>query len=835
MSSFPVLPRPGQKYGSDPSMSTYTDDIVRRWPTMTDEEKLQYIDQYMEMAGGTAGAMLGSGVASIPAAGLGALVANKAGRLGANLAGLKEKPTTVGEGVIDAGKTFAWNAGGEAFGRALPLAFNALPKAVKQLPLRVLGAPASMIDAVQPSNVAGLVRNKWRSMFPQTPEGKILEGLAAKHGVTDLDYGQASGQPTIQMLGLTLARSPFGTKQISKSHQAQYKQYEQSLQNLLDSYHQGSVSLEDFARMADSTMANAKQAFNTRVSTSAASAGKQLNPTTVSNVEAGVGLKAGAEANEQAVRDWASKAYGDIDSKYGDVQIDITPLGRKSMEIMRGLPLDQLEGIFPPKAIKLLKSTRVIPSSEEVPLVERMYAEMNNLPTPMGQKTPPLINLRQAREARSELLERAAALKGDEAAKYRRQVYQLADAVDRSMEEALAATPGAEKVYGKLKSVNDQYRQFMERLRAPRSPGKPGSTAAPLILGENIPEYLPAQVTASPTMTQQTVAAVKPGMAGSTNAVDPTQLLRRNRFDSIVDKATVVDPATGYSRISPTRFADALPERGTAEALFGPQLPDVAGIGKPKLVKREQLLYNSPLAKERGSANAVFQAAFPERSFGGNVDETLQLFREAGNLPQAQRAYGQQLLSKSETPMKSIGDSRYTNPRNLEVTLERQGETVPRVLGQDAPDKLKELVDLGKGLTESEFLFGNPSGTARMVQHINMLNDVITPANLVKPWNHIGKVVAHGKAFAFGADRFTDPSKYSTLLDPPEKILGLGAYSGGGHAGRMAAQLPPKAEPETPNMFDSTEEVPDFFAKENEDVPDFFVKETQPKRKPNVP
>lgn len=825
MGSFPVLPRPGQKYGSDPSMSTFTDDLRRRWPTMTDEEKLQYIDQAMEMVGSTVGSVAGSGMASIPAAGLGAVVGNKMGRLGANLAGLKEKPTTVGEGVIDAGKIFAMNAGGEALGRVVPLAYNALPKSVKQLPLRALGAPAAMIDAVQPSNVAGMARNAIRTLAKQTPEAKILSDLAKKHGV-QLDFGQASGQPIIQLMGLTMARSPFSTNKIMKARQAQYKQYEDSIGRFLDSYHQGEISLEDFARMADTTISDAQKAFNQRVGAGTAAAAKQLNPTPVSDVEAGVGLRAGADANVDAVREWSRQAYGDIDAKYGDAQVDMTPLGRKAMDILQGIPPEQLQAIFPQSTVRLLKSAHVTPNIEDVPLVERMYAEMNNLPTPTGEKTPPVINLRQAMKVRSELLARASKMTGPTDKPYQRQAYQLADAVNEAMEESLAATPGAEDVYGKLRSVNDQYRQFMEKLRAPLGPGKPGSTAAPVILGENIPERLPAQVTASPTMMQQTSAAVRPGMVpGSTSAIDPTQLLRRNRFDSIVDKATVVDPATGYSRISPTRFTDALPEPETAEALFGQHLPSVSFPGRPEAVAREQLLYNSPLAKNRDNAETVFNAAFPKRSFGGNVDDTLQLFEEAGKLPEAQRAFGQQLFAKSETQIPSIGDDRYTNPRTLEKNLFNYGETVPRVMGEKAPAALREYVDLGKGLTEAEHRFGNPSGTGRMMHIMNTLGDVVTPRNLTNPQEHIGKVLAQAKASMVGADRFTDPSKYSTLLDPPEKILGLGAYAGGGNAGRLAAQLPPRAEQATP---DFGVEVPEFGTPE---VPEFGVPEDDQKKK----
>jgi hypothetical protein len=818
----------GRKF--DPNDMDLQQDLARL-KALPDAEKIRLMDQAFEMAGGAVGATAGAGLMSIPAAGAGAVLGRNLSRGTAALMGLQQTPTTAGEEVIEQAKTFGMNAGGEALGRAIPLAYNALPKAVKQLPLRAAGAVPAVVDAVQPSNVAGVARNAIRKLAEQTPEAKILADLAKKHGV-QLDFGQASGQPIVQLMGLTMARSPFSTNKIMKARQAQYKQYEDSIGKFLNSYHQGEISLEDFARMADTTISNAQKQFNQRVGAGTAAAAKQLNPTPVSDVEAGVGLRAGADANEQAVRDWSRKAYGDIDVNHGDTQIDMTPLGRKAMDILQGMPPEQLQAVFPQSAVRLLKSAHVTPSAEDVPLAERMFAEMNGLPTPTGEKTPPVINLRQAMKVRSELLARASKMTGPTDKPYQRQAYQLADAVNEAMEESLAATPGAEDVYGKLRSVNDQYRQYMEKLRAPLGPGKPGSTAAPMILSENIPERLPAQVAASPTMMQQTSAAVRPGMVpGSTNAVDPTQLLRRNRFDSIVDKATIVDPATGFSRISPTRFSDALPEPGTAQALFGQQLPDVTGIGKPKLVAREQLLYNSPLAKGGDNADTVFNAAFPKRSFGGNVDETLQLFQEAGKLPEAQRAFGQQLFAKSETQIPSIGDDHYTNPRTLEKNLFNYGETVPRVMGPKAPAKINEYVDLGKGLTEAEHRFGNPSGTGRMMHIMSTVQDMLpTPSNIRN--KTMGDVVLKAKASVVGADRFTDPSKYSTLLDPPEKILGLGDYAGGGNVGRVAIQLPPKAESAVPEFGT---EVPEFGTPEDlsNDVPEFGVPETpKPKRKP---
>lgn len=772
----------------DPKDANVAEDI-KRIKNLPDEEKLRLMDNAFETVGGGLGALAGGGTpASLAGAGAGAVLGRSASRLTGKAFGLKEQPRTAGEEATEIGTTFATNAIGEGVGRAIPAAVALLPKKIKQLPLRAIGAPKATVDAVRESTATTAIKNKLRELSEQTPEAKTLSTLADKYGV-ELNWGQRSGQPWLQAIEVSLDRNPFTTGKVRAFRKKQYNQYEGQINNYLESLHKGEISLEDFARMTEGTFSDLQRQFNQRVGAGAQAASKQLNPAAVSDVEAGVGLRTGIDRNEAAVAKWAEREYGGIRKKYGMHQINMMPLGRQAQEILRDVPPGQLQNIMPPSAMSIIRSANVKPSLEDIPLVEMEAARMNGWPTPTREKTPPLVSMTQAMKIISDLRQRAAKMTSPDMRPYQRNMYQLADAVTASMEESLGQVPGAEKAVANLKSVNAQYRQHMEKLRAPLSPGKPGSTAAPIIANTNVPEQIPAQVAASPTMLRQTGEAVTPGMAGGpTNAVDPMQLLRRNRFDATTRAATITDPATGYNRLSPTRMSQEMPDPDMVQALYGRQAPQVSGLMKPGLVAREQLLYNSPLAKTRDSATSVFNTAFPKKGFGGNLDNTMAVFNEAGQVPQAKRAFGQELFTRSETPVPSVDDVRRVNPRTLEKKAGEYGETVPRVLGPTAPKRIQEFVDIGKGITGAEQQYGNPSGTGRFMQLMKVIGDVTSLDNLNNPVKNIGNVVGHAKAAMLTADRFTDPARHKWAFDPPEKLIGMGGAPSG-TVGRVGLSL----------------------------------------------
>lgn len=108
---------------ADQARPTLFSDPSGWWAGLSDDEKLQAIETFGELAGGTVGAVAGGGTpASIPGAGAGAVAGKGLARGVGRAMGLKPKPTTVGEELLDTAKTFGANAAGEGIGVAAGLA-----------------------------------------------------------------------------------------------------------------------------------------------------------------------------------------------------------------------------------------------------------------------------------------------------------------------------------------------------------------------------------------------------------------------------------------------------------------------------------------------------------------------------------------------------------------------------------------------------------------------------------------------------------------------------------------------------------------------------------------
>lgn len=765
---------------------------VEKFKKLSDAEKIAVMDQVAEMIGGTAGSFAGSGLASIPAAGAGAVIGrNLVSRPLAKAFGLKETPRTAGEEVIDTAKVFGLNAAGEGIGRAVPAVFKVGKTAIK--------------NAVK------------KSVKP-TAAADALKVLADQYGIT-LNLGQRSGKPLVQSIETALDRFPVTTEAIRNARKAQYGQYQSAINGWLDQLHNGKINTEEFARLAGDTMKQLQTKFNTRVAEGAGKAAVQLAPGPVSNLEAGQALRTGLESNADTVSKWANKAYGDIRAKHGSAPIDVTKLGESASELLGEIPEGQLQNIFPPRAMRLLNAANVKPTAEvvtqSIPSIYDdiakaqsgvMYSHLNEaqkasvrkmaemggevfqLPSPVvTPASSPTITMAEAMQTRSELLRRASKTTDKNEQRY---LYTLADSINDSMESSLANVPGAEKAYQKLQGLNSQYRGFMEQLRPPQGKGRAGSVAAATIIDHPIPEQLPPLLSSTETLIDQTRSAVSPkttkGIGGA--GPEPMQDLRRNRFDSMINRATVTDPTTGFNRISPTRFAESLPPPPAREGLYGQQLPDVSGIGKPKLVAREQLLFNSPLPRAlaaEGNAMNTYNAAFPRHGFGDQVGDTISLFNEVGRAPQAKRGFAEGLIEQSQRRNPTISDEEILSPRVLETTTRKYGETAPRVLGSDMQG-LTDITELGKGITQAEQRLGNPSGTARVTENLSFGKRLLTPKEL--PYALKDAALA-----MYGANRFSNPKSYEWMFEKPEKLMqGFGSPVSG-TLGRMA--LPSRPEP----------------------------------------
>jgi hypothetical protein len=124
---------------ADRARPTLLSDPAAWWAALDDSQKLEAIETLGEFAGGTVGAVAGGGTpASIPAAGGGAIAGKGIARGVGRAMGLKPKPSSVRDELIDTAKTFALNAGGETvgLGAALfkPLMKRGLQTAIKADP-----------------------------------------------------------------------------------------------------------------------------------------------------------------------------------------------------------------------------------------------------------------------------------------------------------------------------------------------------------------------------------------------------------------------------------------------------------------------------------------------------------------------------------------------------------------------------------------------------------------------------------------------------------------------------------------------------------------------------
>jgi hypothetical protein len=588
----------------------------------------------------------------------------------------------------------------------------------------------------------------------------------------------------------------------------QYGQFQGAINKFLDGYHQGKVPLEEFARMAEDTFSGLRTNFNQRMASGADAAGKQLMAKPISDIETAEALKAGRYGNLNRVRAWSERAYGKIRGQHGNADIDLLPFHSKAEELLSPIPVEEYGSIFPPSSMKLLKTAAQKKAVPMPDVAEKVAMESFGVPyagldqmsqqrvletagkviaeAPQQSKS---ISLSEAMKVRSELLRRVRDLPSDKK-EYKRYLLELSDSLNDSMERSLANTAGKEKAFKQLQSLNREYKGYMESLTPPRSPGKPGNIAAKALESADIPENLPGKLTSSETMARKTMEAVDPATAKltgepSSNAIDPKQALRRNRFDEMRERATLRDPATGQSRLSPTAFSEELPDEGVRDAIYGGQNPDVSGLGKPKLVDRERILFQSPLANavDKGSSKAVFDSAFPKRGFNGRIEDTMSVFNEAGRVPQAQRAYAEGILEQAEQRIPSISDTKVTGPRKFETVIDKYGETTEKVLGPDGVATFKDFEDLGKGMTEAEALRGNAPGTAQMVQNIGIGKRLLDP----REWPSLAK---EGAIVAAAGNRFTNPKKFNWMFEKPEKLIGTVDYPKSGLAGQVASHLP---------------------------------------------
>jgi len=779
----PILPI-GSPSPSSPSFGRQVETWKKQLQSLTDEEKQSFLDTLGEIVGGTLGGTAGfamggaaGGIGAIPGsmvgAGGGAALGRIAARSAGPMMGLQVPPESPSRMAMETTKSALGASAGEGVGRTIPLGFK---------------------------GAKNWIGEKVYSYFKPTAEALELAKLADKYDIP-LNLAQRSGRPWLQQVEIALDRSPFTIGQIRKFRQGQYTKWENAISGWLDKYRRGEVSPEEFARVAEDAFASLRSDFNAKLAGEAKTVAKGLHPVPVSAIEAAEGLKAGRQSNIRAVKDWATQTYGAIRKKIGDVPVDLSSLpaltekigpearalfdqqAQMYIEAAEAAPKGLLEGTLKTMGAKSLEEVKQKLSPEAyASIVDRLTQE-----GALGSKIE--MPLSKALEMRTSLIENVSRLTDRSHAMDVRAVHSVLDGINQSIESSVkaAADAASDPVQKKLlsdsflelKKTNAQYRSFMEKLYPPRSEGGKGNIAAGILRSEKrIPESLPPQIVKSPTLTAGAEAAASPETVlniapSAVQRASPMGPLRRSIFDESVEASRIANPATGESRISPTKMGLNLPP--ASPELYRSSLPAVEGLGRTGLVAREQLLYSSPFAKavEAGrGAGSVMSAAFPRKA-PERAGVTLGILGETGQADIGRRAFLEDLINRSRTQEKTIGDIRYLNPRTLERNLAGYGETIPEVIGPGGVDEAGNLIEAGKGITAAEHLLGNVSGTARAGEAIRNLRMLANPLE----W---GKAAKEAAATMWGAGKFVDPEFAAKRVLPPTltPITPGGATSG---------------------------------------------------------
>ncbi len=773
------MPRPKQ---GEQLIPEWTRDPKAWWAKLTPAEKEQFLSNLGEAGGGTAGSIVGGGWMSIPGAGAGAVIGRNTALGIAKAVGVElPKRTGAEEAKVQLG-TFARNATGEGVGRALPF----VARAAKT------GAGNAVRRAFQPTQAA-----------------KELKALADAAGIK-LTLGQRSGNTWVQNIEVALERSPYASDKMRQKYLEQYRGFEKQLNDILDQYHAGSITPEDFARTARATLETARTKLNQRMEKAVSGAAKSLHPTPVSNLEAGVAQKEGLEANVDAIRQWADKEYNSIHKDARGAVVDMGPYVQRASALIEGIPEGQLHNLLPPKTLNLVKAAQkassqgtesVMVMGESVSpaqLKERfpdLYAEM------FGEAGVPVtVPFADAIQIRKQLLNLQRGMPREANPIDKRVVGELASGIDEAMEKSLEGTPS----YERLRAVNAQFRELAQRTRPPAAKGKPGNRTAQTIYQSEKPEQLPGQIVkpGAVTTVRQSVEATSPrtvaGIADTAGMDEPLHQLRRNRMDAVVEDATVRDPATGQSHISPEAYGNAL-ERTvgpvTAPELFGGRTASVTNVAKPKLVARERRLFKTPFAKavDTGDSNRVMSEAFPRREPEAAKD-ALGLMSESGDSGKARRAFLENVVDESRTQNPIIGDERFVDPRKLERNLSRSGETADVVSGPTAAP-IEDAVALGKGVTSENFLYQNASGTARGNEAQRVKRHLYNPLD----WARAAKENVIDRAAARVA---TNPNAVESLTAPLKPIPTAPGDMFQGAMGRIPFALRPLPQQDASASFD---------------------------------
>lgn len=742
-------------------------NVTRWWDGLSSEQRRQVMDFFLETAGGVAGAAKGAAIGSAggpvgAAIGgvVGAGVGSGAGR-GASIAmDAYDNPNVYNANRVmrEVGEAAAMGAAGEGLGRTIPV-------------------------------VARAAKNAARAAFSPTEEAKVLTQLADKYGIP-LNLAERSGRTLPKLVEVALDRMPFSTGVIRKFRNEQYRKWADQLGELRGS----AVSRDEFAAKADQLFRGLRDDLDAFVQAETQAVARNLNPAPVNRVEAGTALQQGRNRNLNKVREWANQEYGKVREEIGDLSVDLEGIGDvfsnlsdEGLNILGGKTKTIIGnmrrmGAVEQGASQLDEAARGfgLADADELRSAQPQLYDQLAATLPPAETTSKTATVNELLDLRSEIMRNLRRWKhGDSAS----DLETMATAVDRLNDaiESAAKSAGVDKeeAFKRLADTNRQYKEFMRDLYPPVSAGKPGNPGAGVIQNAQTPESIPGRIANSPTLTEGALTAARPSTVasiapGSADAVDPTGVVARNILDESVEGATLMDNRTGGTRISPTRLRQQVEniDPQVRQSLFGVHLPMLRRVTSPEIVRQESLLFNSPMAQavDAGGADRIVRAAFPPKS-PTVAQETMKVFDNGGMGNVARNAYVDDLLTRSTGADAGIGPAfnttDYISGNKLTRLLSGQGDTTAAVVGSDAAGQLDDLATVGRGLRSAEREYGNPSGTARGLEVLNVAGTLA--ASLFNPVVAAGIAGSGASANAL-ARGFTNQNLVRGLTSPRQPL-----------------------------------------------------------------
>ena len=468
-------------------------DPVGWWASLTDEQKQEALNTLGELAGGTAGAVVGTGPMSIPAAGVGAVVGKTAARLAGAAAGIKSPPKTVMQELDDAAKTAVLNAGGEGAARALPL----IPGAVKSVAQR------------------GLQR-------VLKPEPEIVQ-LADKAGIA-LTPGMATRQPLIRQLEAVLETTPGGMQKIRDATGKAMAGSEQNIRAIPQKFAPYPVDRPE-----------AGEALRDAVNTNFRAVEKHFDP-----------------QYKQL-----SKRVGDVNIDLTPMQDAAQQVDQGiPKELFAFFPQDtrqRVNQILNAGAVAKTKPTGLVdPSGSPLFSTGRPKAREYILGAD-GKTAVPLqpdaaLTFDQARKLRTELLGFERQLSRTDTPYDREAIPKLRAALDDAIDQTLGQR--APEALADWRGLNSQYRESVNKLLPPASSkATEGNRTAGAIANEKLnPDAVVTRVANSPTAVREADIATTP-MYGAEDA-NAMNKLRRNRADELLQESRTKHPWNTEDQLS---------------------------------------------------------------------------------------------------------------------------------------------------------------------------------------------------------------------------------------------------------------------------------------------